>query len=324
MTRTARAISAASASAGVPKEYVHKHDAREVLLTGWRPAGPNAAEVGARWPELHGFYEPRHGVYDPLLFTETVRQTVPLLSHAAYGVPFGHRLLWNRLSFTLPPTPLRAGPVEPVLRVARAVARRRGAGSDKHDTRIEATLDGARIATAALDFSSVPPGLYARMRGRYADAEQALSRAPAPGPAVTAYRVGRERAADVVLSPTPARDRWMLRTDPAHPVLFDHPLDHVPGMLLLEAARQAAHLTSRPGPSVLTGLDAVFTRYVELDEPCWITARALPCDGSRGRRVRVVAEQDGAVAFSADIASLPAENLDGTVRAAGGRGAVAA
>ncbi|MFI6341435.1 ScbA/BarX family gamma-butyrolactone biosynthesis protein [Streptomyces sp. NPDC050535] len=36
---------------------------------------------------------------------------------------------------------------------------------------------------------------------------------------------------------------WLLRLNTSHPTLFDHPQDHVPGMLLLEAARQATHAT---------------------------------------------------------------------------------
>ncbi|WP_260845011.1 AfsA-related hotdog domain-containing protein [Streptomyces sp. SLBN-31] len=58
---------------------------------------------------------------------------------------------------------------------------------------------------------------------------------------------------DVVLSPLGQPHRWQLRVDTRHPVLFDHIVDHVPGMLLIEAARQAATATlghtTLPSPS---------------------------------------------------------------------------
>lgn len=43
----------------------------------------------------------------------------------------------------------------------------------------------------------------------------------------------------MVIDNDDAGDGWPLRVDRTHPILFDHQLDHVPGMLLLEAARQA-------------------------------------------------------------------------------------
>jgi hypothetical protein len=99
---------------------------------------------------------------------------------------------------------------------------------------------------------------------------------PVP-PGVPAADVGRALAADVVLAePAPGRtDRRRLRVDTAHPVFFDHPLDHVPGMLLLEAARQAA-LLQTGGERAPNAYDAVFHRYAELDEPLWIEAGEGP------------------------------------------------
>ncbi|WOT40112.1 AfsA-related hotdog domain-containing protein [Streptomyces coeruleorubidus] len=58
-----------------------------------------------------------------------------------------------------------------------------------------------------------------------------------------------------------------------HPSLFDHAQDHVPGMVLMEAGRQTALLTAEelfgaPAASwSLTGLEASFGAYAELDEP---------------------------------------------------------
>lgn len=114
--------------------------------------------------------------------------------------------------------------------------------------------------------------------------------------------VGRVSPMDVVLSPLEEQNRWQLRVDTRHPVFFDHPLDHVPGMLLLEAARQATARVlgcSSPVPSSIAG---EFKRYVELDSPCTVEAHCLPPQVPGGEEVVLVTgHQDGALAFSATV-----------------------
>ncbi|MDX6330113.1 MAG: 2-oxo-3-(phosphooxy)propyl 3-oxoalkanoate synthase, partial [Streptomycetaceae bacterium] len=99
--------------------------------------------------------------------------------------------------------------------------------------------------------------------------------------------VGRDRPRDVVLSATGTPDVWQLRVDPTHPVLFDHAVDHVPGMLIVEAIRQAAQYHDQPLPCQLLSLQADFHHYAELDRPCTV---ALTRDGTG---VTVTVTQDG-------------------------------
>ncbi|QMV06648.1 hypothetical protein GJU35_13800 [Streptomyces lincolnensis] len=84
-----------------------------------------------------------------------------------------------------------------------------------------------------------------------------------------------------------------MRVDTSHPLLFDRPDDHVPGMVLLEAARQAAAaVTPGDGTPYPLSMENTFDRYVEFDTPCWIEATPVT-DG-----VRVVGHQDGEQVFS--------------------------
>jgi hypothetical protein len=97
---------------------------------------------------------------------------------------------------------------------------------------------------------------------------------------------------DVVLSPVGEPDRWQLRVDTRHPVLFDHMVDHVPGMLLLEAARQAAAATL--GHACLPlAVASEFLRYVELDAPCAIEACLVAGTGEEGARTVLVTGRQG-------------------------------
>ncbi len=60
-----------------------------------------------------------------------------------------------------------------------------------------------------------------------------------------------------------------------HPVLFDHPLDHLPGMLLLEVLRQSTFATFDVPDAHLESIDAVFHRFAELDQRTTVRVRML-------------------------------------------------
>ncbi|MFE0649499.1 ScbA/BarX family gamma-butyrolactone biosynthesis protein [Streptomyces sp. NPDC059534] len=289
-------------TAEVPQSFTHKTDRDEVLLTTWRRRGRDAFTVGARWPGAHGFYRTRYGLLDPLLFGETVRQTLPLLSHAAYQVPLGHHLLWQDFRWDLDAEALRAdgtGPVDIELRVACPDVTYRKSRAASLSLEVEALRDGAPLGTARTRFTIQDPAVYRRLRGPYADAAGSGPRA-LPPPKPPQY-VGRDAFDDVVLSCTSTPRMWQLRADTAHPVLFDHPVDHVPGMLLLEGARQAAMATAHPRPVIPVSMDIGFVRYVELDAPCLLRARPLPAAPGESARVRVEAEQHDDTLFSAVV-----------------------
>ncbi|WP_327403080.1 hypothetical protein [Streptomyces sp. NBC_01288] len=72
----------------------------------------------------------------------------------------------------------------------------------------------------------------------------------------------------------------------------------MPGMLPLEAARQAAQRLLGPDPVLVTRMINRFHRYVEFDTPCFVRARlAPPAHGDGAYEVRVTAEQNGGTAF---------------------------
>jgi hypothetical protein len=93
--------------------------------------------------------------------------------------------------------------------------------------------------------------------------------------------------------------------DTRHPVLFDHPLDHVPGMLLMEAARQASTVFLGH-PCLPVGLTNEFARYAELDTPCVIEVCSLPRDAHGRKRLLVTGRQEGDVVFTSAVTLTPA------------------
>ncbi|MFK4071289.1 ScbA/BarX family gamma-butyrolactone biosynthesis protein [Streptomyces sp. NPDC029674] len=295
----------------VPQEYTHKLAASEVLLTGWAPAGEDRVTVTARWPRTHSFYAPVAGRHDPMLLAETLRQSIPLISHACYDVPLGHHLIWQHFTYEVAHEAMWAdgGPMDVELRIACGDIVRRGGRLAALTMDIEILRDGLPLGTAHTRFSSHAPSIYRRLRGERYTAPSALAdAAPVPlsgvVPVVPPALVNRDHADDVVLSPTPRPDQWQLRVDHSHPILFDHPVDHAPGMLLLEAARQAAHAVQGHRANVVfpVRFESAFFRYVEFDAPCLITAAIEPTNRPGGHHcVSVTASQEDIEAFSCRV-----------------------
>nr|WSY53282.1 hypothetical protein OG999_26275 [Streptomyces sp. NBC_00886] len=290
----------------IPRSYTHKRDASEVLLSNWCRRGADSYVVEAGWPGQHAFYETRLGMYDPMLLCETVRQTLPLLSHGAYEVPLGHQLLWQDFAWELDADALRAdtlrsdgGAVGIDLCITCTDVKRRKARASALALRFEVVRDGTVLAVARTRFTIQDRTVYERLRGRYADIS-GLPAVPLPSPE-SPERVGRSSFEDVLLSPTDSSTRWQLRVDRAHPVLFDHPVDHAPGMLLLEAARQAAQAMVHPDTAVVVGMSVVFARYAEFDTTCWIESTSLPDDLNGNRRVLVTGRQQDRDVFGAVV-----------------------
>lgn len=288
----------------VPREFVHRLAVSEVFLTDWRRVGDGAWVVRAQWPRAHSFYGPQHGLHDPLLLVETMRQAGILLSHVAHGVPLDHPIIWQKVAYVLSPEALRTAqaPADVELHVTDVDVVRRGKRLTSARQEFRIVCDGAELANAMLDFSCHSPAVYRRLRGEYSDLELANSRALPLPEALTPGLVGRDRPRDVVLSPAGSDACWQLRVDTSHPVLFDHPVDHTPGMLMVEAARQAAQATAA-GFTLPVTLECSFLRYAEMDEPSWVRARTLERDAAGGRLVEVGIEQHGRPVLAARITS---------------------
>ncbi len=297
----------------VPRELVHRASVAEVLLTGWDRVDDTRFSVTAQLPRQHGFHVTVDGCHDPLLITETIRQAGLLLAHAELGVPLEHQFLMWDLSADVVPEVLRVGgaPAALDIDVVCGDLKRRGGRLTGAHYDMVIRRDGEVAARGGATFTCASPAVYRRLRAAGRTGAGAPVPLPLPSPAPPG-EVGRGSAADVVLSPLPGADqlpgagRWRLRADTTHPALFDHPVDHVPGMVLLEAARQAT--TALLGrPCLPVGLTGEFSRYVELDRVCTIDACELPGGSLAGRkRVRVTGRQDGARVFRATVTAVPA------------------
>ncbi|MEC4020644.1 ScbA/BarX family gamma-butyrolactone biosynthesis protein [Streptomyces sp. H27-D2] len=291
-----------------PRHLVGRSAVAEVLITDWRRLGPDTFRLGAQWPRGHTFYPPIAGAWhDPLLAAETLWQASVLVGQTYYGVPADQHPVMAELDLDIVPSAILLGPRPAEIRLEIS-------GSDvqsPHGMLTGMTLEVELLrgdefvgtGRVALRLPAEAPRTDEARTAEHAGRQARPNGLPPRPEPVPAAIVGRLDERDVVLGiprPAPARrgHTWTLRTDPSHPVLFDHPTDHVPAMLLLEAARQAAQAVCAPYRMLPVELRSAFHGYVELDIPCHIAATKLPPqDAGEDAVVRVTGSQDGKLLF---------------------------
>lgn len=284
----------------VPRRFVHRASVAEVLLTGFAEDNrPDTFLLAAQWPRGHSFYRTARGVHDPLLFAETIRQAGLLISHLGYKVPLEHSALMRNLSYEVTSAGLGCAGT-PTNLILSATCQNVRFRKDvlvgfQITTVLRRGLELEPVGIGRGELQCITPAAYRRLRGGAGAVSPPTDLAALPEPVAPAL-VGKDARADVVLSRTEAENTWLLRCDTAHPVLFDHPVDHAPGMVLIEAMRQAAHSMLYPQRTAMVRLNATFERYVELAEPTVVRAIAEETEADGSVRIRVELTQSGQLA----------------------------
>lgn len=271
-------------------EYTHLRHSTTLLVKDWRKQGPDTHLISVRWPSNN-----TTSSADPRLLAQTIRQCGLLVAHAEYGVPTSHHTLLHCLNITTEPGfhADEGAEFEVKLKVTR---------TEKRSATLSMVFHvrdrGCTVAIADTLFAWVSPAAYQRMRGRRLSVDWAswpVARPTAP------HTVGRLHESDVLLASGGSRYRWQLRNDVSNILLFDHPVDHVPGLVLLEAAQQAGHAFMHPRPVEFTDISIEFTQYVEFDEPCWLEVEPLTTLLPDWSSLRITGRQNGREAFQARL-----------------------
>lgn len=286
----------------VPRQLVHRASVSEVFVTDLGTLGSDTFHVAAQWPRARCYFGPTStSRHDSMLLPETMRQAGLAIAHRFYGVPQGFSFVFHEISFDTTEDAFRLNgrPADMMLMATCRDIRRRSGNLGGMRVCFTIYRDGVWVGTGEGRLSCVSDAAYARLRS----GRSISPPAPLPTP-VAPSAVRRDRAEDVVLS---AVDRdvdgdhtWALRVDRSHPVIFDHPVDHVPGMVALEAARQAALLELDRPDALPIACDFAFARYIELDERCLVYAHPQLAPTGLGR-VRVRLEQCGHTAAQGSI-----------------------
>ncbi|WP_327673784.1 ScbA/BarX family gamma-butyrolactone biosynthesis protein [Kitasatospora sp. NBC_00458] len=280
----------------LPREAVHKHADSEVLLTDAVRLEEERFAVAALWLRDHHLGRRGGPASDPVMLAETVRQTAIHLAHRFHGSTYGNPFVLSDLAVdldeALPPTGPDGLDVGLDLRCPPAAAR---PGRERFAMEGVAWAGHRPVGRVRMRWEVLEADRYELIRRRSAGAAADPEAAPDVFVPVDPRRVGQTADRDVLVAADPARpDRWWLRPFEDHPVLFDHPVDHVPGMVLMEAFRQAAAAAfatgTAPGAAAsaavfgpadaiaeLRGIATGFTAFGELPTPVAIVVE--PADG---------------------------------------------
>ncbi|MFD3518845.1 AfsA-related hotdog domain-containing protein [Streptomyces sp. NPDC058653] len=85
--------------------------------------------------------------------------------------------------------------------------------------------------------------------------------------------------------------------DTRNKTFYDHPVDHVPGLVLIEAATQAAHTITGPGHPLPRTISTTYDRYVEFDSACRLDATVTPASHGGWGIITVTGSQNDLRAF---------------------------
>lgn len=227
----------------IDRALVHRDAIAEVLLTDVIQLGETEFVIGAQWPRSHRVYRPdKDGRHDPMLILETVRQAGLALSHIGFGVGEDQQSVMHNVGFTLnPDTEPRAlrSATNLIVGVHCLNVIYRGPALRSMTVELRFAADGQKFAIGTGMISWLSRRTYSALRAR-SGARITDPQHPVSSLQPVQVSALRAREDSLIASQPDGSDHHRLLVIPVqHPVYFDHPLDHAPGMMLIDAAWQA-------------------------------------------------------------------------------------
>lgn len=228
----------------------------------------------------------------PILLLEACRQAALATAHRHFAVPTSHKFIItaHEIHLTHPQMiTLGANPCELVLDSQITDRQEREGVVTGLEHVIQLSVAGTSIGHAKIGMRHKSPDSYQRLRLRNRDGAPLPSTADLPAPPpnnlVEPHAVGRTNPHNVVLTNLVDNGHTVgaeMVVPAGHASMFDHPQDHVPGMVLIEAARQlAVHALAErfqlsPAKILLTDLSATFMCFGELEPTTRLEAVVEP------------------------------------------------
>ncbi|WP_255773710.1 ScbA/BarX family gamma-butyrolactone biosynthesis protein [Paenarthrobacter sp. AR 02] len=281
----------------VPRRLVHRSAMSEVFVTDVHQQEDHLFLVAAQWPRWHVFYGSSSEGYDSALIYETLRQATILVAHTQLGVPLSSRFLLPHMEVAKEevrgPDGGRPADVTLFVRVSGLKSGSRGATSLQVDAQF--LVENTVVATASAGARILNENTYERFRRREVMNPQATA-LPLPV-GISEAVLGCLSSRNVVLGGSSTAGSWVLRVDTSHPIYFDHPIDHVPGALLTEAARQCIRAFVGQADLDVRSYSARFHKLVELTAKTTLSVE------------HVVQRPDGTTSVGVDFRSAEGELL---------------
>ncbi|MCZ4519115.1 AfsA-related hotdog domain-containing protein [Rhodococcus ruber] len=279
-----------SYAATVPRHLVHRRSPADVLLTDYETVdGTHRAAV--QLPTSHRMFAPVRRTHDSLMVAEALRQAISLFCHVNHGVPLDHVVFIEHSRFEIL-DPLSVDEIDDSL-VAESITTDVTFDDVSMDNmKLSAKLlNGNRlVAFGTASVRSLGPEVYSQFRTS-SMADPHFRYLPAGTEVVEAPAVGRLDPSDVVLARHTSDGTIVVAPDPRNLAMFDHSVEYLPGVTMLEAARQALRLATGTPMLDFTSCEVRFMGFAEWANPCSVIVDTDPTDGVH----RIQFEHDGSV-----------------------------
>jgi hypothetical protein len=234
----------------IPKSCVHRAAIGEVFLTDIRKINDNKYITAGYLPKSHIYFNDLNSnvtgkkVYDAILLLEICRQSSIYVTHNFFDVPYSAKFVFDDADFTLLESEIeyKESCSNVIIEVNVIERKHRKMTLTGLIFQMDIYVDGNLCARKEMNISWMEVLKWNRLRSnRPQECYNTMIHQRA-----SALSVGRQLPLNVVISNIQLNKDTGTTTlviDQNHPSIFDHPLDHVPGMLLIEAFRQTAIVT---------------------------------------------------------------------------------
>ncbi|EAA9129429.1 hypothetical protein GFW62_21195 [Salmonella enterica] len=301
----------------IPKSYVHRAVIGEVFLTDIRKIHDNKYITAGYLPKSHIYFNdlpyknPADRRYDAILLLEMCRQTSIYVTHNFFSVPYSAKFVFDDADFILfeSDIPYKPGCSNAIVEVNIIERKFRKSALTGLIFRMDVYVDGRYCAQKIMNISWMDERKWHRLRHqRSVECHDTTTIQ-----AASTHEVGRQLPLNVVIGSAGINEREVITSlivDQNHPSIFDHPLDHVPGMLLIEACRQTAllvmhnHLGKQSFDLVINRYSIQFRQFCEFCLPVYCHVRLediyLP-EGNKNTVIPVKISQGEKIVSSAEL-----------------------
>jgi len=287
----------------VSRELVHRRALAEVLIADTVQVADDEFLIGTQLPRGNILWSDRgYPFHDPLLALEVCRQAGLAIPQRYYEVESDWQFISKEIFLRVLDldafTDNESSPPEGIVRFRFTNKRERRGRLRDLTVEGEVTIAGRSAAAVSGDMMFFPKTTYERLRSLQRKHKPAEGHQPSASPRpLDPARVGRTFHRNVTIGesaidgPAAGESRYVAIIDHGHPTFFDHPLDHVPGALVLEVYRQSAIAAAGdagagvPPAAVITRCDVQLSDFAELWAPLECSATVI--DQPEGGRVQI-------------------------------------
>ncbi|MFC0228748.1 AfsA-related hotdog domain-containing protein [Serratia aquatilis] len=238
----------------IDRKYVHRQAINEVFITNQHQLADDHFMISAALPKSHMYFNDHSKLangkqyYDPMLLLEVFRQTSICVTHKYYDVPFSAKFIFNDAKFNMidcQKLEITQTPSLASVEVKITNHKYRKNFLTGYTLEMQLSIDNVICAQKTMGIGWMEGSVWKKLRSKV-ESQASLNHLDIK-PA-SCLSVGRIVSHNVVIGDTQIKNDHFttaLIVDQSYSPIFDHPLDHVPAMFIIEAFRQTGILAAK-------------------------------------------------------------------------------